>query len=95
MSDIGKAKSQTNADRIRNNIVSEGDVVTIHDTNWDYSERIGEPFEAIVLWCCGISGQPLVTKTGEYKPFWSSYPSIVKIDGHINLDRLFGTNRKE
>lgn len=75
-------------------IVSEGDVVTIHDTNWDYSERIGEPFEAIVLWC-GIHGQPLVTKMGEYKPFWSSYSSIVKIDGHINLDRLFGTNRKK
>lgn len=34
-------------------------------------------------------------KMGEYKPFWSSYASIVKIDGHINLDRLFGTNREE
>ena len=75
-------------------MVSEGDVVTIHDASWDCSKRIGEPFEAIVLWC-GIHGQPLVTKIGEYKPFWSSYPSIVKIDGHINLDRLFGTNRKE
>lgn len=27
-------------------IVSEGDVVTIHDASWDYSKRIGEPFEA-------------------------------------------------
>lgn len=74
-------------------IVSEGDVVTIHDVSWDYSKRIGEPFEAIVLWC--DHGQPLVTKMGEYRPFWSVYASIVKIDGHINLDRLFGTNRKE
>lgn len=73
-------------------MVSEGDVVTIHNTNWDYSKRIGEPFEAIVLWC---DGQPLITKMGGYKPFWSSYSSIVKIDGHINLDRLFGTNREE
>lgn len=75
-------------------IVSEGDVVTIHHASWDYSKRIGEPFEAIVLWG-GIHGQPLVTKMGEYRPFWSTYASIVKIDGHINLDRLFGTNRKE
>ena len=76
-------------------VVSEGDVVTIHDTNWDYSERIGEPFKAIVLWCCGIYGQPLVTKMGEYKPFWSSYSSIIKIDGHIDLDRLLNTNQEK
>lgn len=74
-------------------MVSEGDVITIHDASWDYSKRIGEPFAAIVLWC-GIHGQPLITKMGEYKPFWSSYASIVKIDGHINLDRLFGTNQE-
>lgn len=49
-------------------IVSEGDVVIIHDTSWDCTKRIGEPFEAIVLWR-GINGQPLVTKMGEYKPF--------------------------
>lgn len=69
-------------------------VVTIHSASWDYSKRIGEPFEAIVLWG-GIHGQPLVTKMGEYRPFWSTYASVVKINGHINLDRLFGTNRKE
>lgn len=73
-------------------IVSEGDVVIIHDTSWDCAKRIGEPFEAIVLWR-GINGQPLVTKMGEYKPFWSSYASIVEIDRHINLNKLFGTNQ--
>lgn len=69
--------------------VSEGDVVTIHQASWNYKERVGEPYSAIVLWC-GNNGQPLITKMGEYKPRWSCYEDIVKIDGHIHLDRLFG-----
>ena len=75
-------------------VVSEGDVVMIQNTNWDYSERVGKPFKAIILWC-GINGQPLITKMEEYKPFYTTYESIVKIDGHINLDKLFGIDMKE
>lgn len=74
-------------------IVSEGDIVTVHEAQWDYSKRIGEPFEAVVLWC--NRQQPLITKLGEYKPSWYCYEDIVKIDGHINLDRLFDINNKE
>lgn len=73
-------------------IVSEGDVVTIHETSWNYERRVGEPYEAIVLFC-GTNGQPLITRIGEYRPVWSSYYDIVKIDGHIKLDRLFGCGR--
>lgn len=61
--------------------VTEGDIVLIHDTNWDYTKRVGEPYKAIILWK-GFNNQPLITKTGKYEPIWSTYESIKEIIGH-------------
>lgn len=52
--------------------VTEGDMVKVYKTNWDYSKRIGEPYNAIVLWC-GNNNQPLVTNADEYRPYWTTY----------------------
>lgn len=67
--------------------VTEGDIVTIHQSNWNCTKRIGEPYKAIVLWL-GINNQPLITKIGEYEPRWSSYGDIIEINNHVNLHRL-------
>lgn len=69
--------------------IKEGDVVTIHETNWNYTERVGEPYKAIVLWL-GTNNQPLITKVGEYEPRWSTYRDIVEINEHVNLHSLIG-----
>lgn len=70
------------------NKVTEGDCVVIHETNWNYTKRIVNPYKAIVLWQ-GINRQPLITKYGEYKPYWSTYTNIVDIVGHVDLKNLF------
>jgi hypothetical protein len=80
-------------------IVKDGDIVIIHNTNWDYTKRIGEPFKAIVIWC-GINGQPLLVKCedikkGIYKPFWSSYSSITEIKGNVDLAKLIESEESE
>lgn len=68
--------------------VTEGDMVRIHKSNWDFSKRIGEPYKAIVLWC-GINNQPLITNIDEYNPRWVTYKDIVEIVGHVDLENLF------
>ena len=78
--------------------VTEGDCVMIHETNWDYTKRVGKPYKAIVLWR-GM-GQPLITNYDEYRPRWSTYEDIVDIVGHIDLKntllkRLKSFNVKE
>lgn len=68
--------------------VTEGDMVRIYKSSWDYSKRIGKPYNAIVLWC-GNNNQPLVTNIDEYRPHWSTYEDIVEIVGHVDLENLF------
>lgn len=67
--------------------VTVGDIVTIHKSNWNYTERIGEPYKAIVLWL-GTNNQPLITKVEEYEPRWCTYKDIIEINDHINLHKL-------
>ena len=43
-----------------------------------------QEYDAIVLWN-SFNGQPLLTRTGEYKPFWGSYNEIESIIGHIDM----------
>lgn len=47
-------------------------------------ETFKQEYDAIVLWN-SFNGQPLLTKVGEYRPFWSSYKEIERVIGHIDL----------
>ena len=74
------------------NTLNNGDIVKVHNTNWNYTARIGNPFIAIVV-CHGYGQQPLLVKKedvdrGKYNPFWGTYESIVEIKGNIDLAKL-------
>ena len=47
--------------------------------------RSAYEYDAIVLWN-SFNNQPLLTKVGEYRPFWASYEEIEKVIGHIDID---------
>lgn len=73
--------------------VADGDIVIMHDMNWDYSKRVGEPYKAIILWC-GNYDQPLFLRMddlnkGIYRPAWGSYTNIIQVIGHKDLTELF------
>lgn len=42
-------------------------------------------YDAVVLWD-GFNKQPLLTRIGEYRPFWASYDEIERITGHVDLE---------
>lgn len=75
-------------DNIKYN-VKNGNVVLIHESNWDYTKRKGSPYLAIVIWH-DVNGQPLCIryndiKRGIYNPFWSDYRDIVSIIEDVDL----------
>ena len=75
-------------DNIKYN-VKNGNVVLIHESNWDYTKRKGSPYLAIVIWH-DVKGQPLCIryndiKRGIYNPFWSNYRDIVSIMEDVDL----------
>lgn len=82
-------------DNIKYN-VKNGNVVLIHESNWDYTKRKGSPYLAIVIWH-DVNGQPLCIryndiKRGIYNPFWSDYRDIVSIMEDIDLIYLLNKN---
>ena len=64
-------------------IVKEGDICSL-DESVEYSILGEKPFEVLVLWN-GVNGQPLVTRTNEYRPFWTTYSQLVEVVSHIDL----------
>ena len=68
--------------------VKEGDVVHINMA-LQYPGHANE-YDAIVLWH-GFGNQPLITRTNEYKPHWSTYTEIERVIGHIDLERVIHT----
>lgn len=68
--------------------VIEGDICIL-DESVEYSYVSHEPYEILVLWN-GVNKQPLVTKTSEYKPFWTTYSQLTKVKGHIDLAKVLG-----
>jgi len=64
-------------------MVKEGDICIL-DESVEYSILSEKPFEVLVLWN-GVNGQPLVTRTNEYRPFWTTYSQLVEVAGHIDL----------
>jgi len=63
--------------------VTEGDICVL-DESVEYFYTPNEPYEVLVLWN-GVNNQPLVTRTGKYRPFWTTYSQLTKIKGHIDL----------
>jgi hypothetical protein len=61
-----------------------GDVVQI-DESLVYKTSTCK-YKAIVLWD-SFTGQPLLTKVGEYHPHWGTYESIAEIIGHVDLKK--------
>lgn len=87
-----KIEQEGLADKFKNEVI-DGDIAIMHDMNWDFSERLGEPYKAIILWR-GTNNQPLCLhidklNKGIYRPVWESYTSIIEIVGHIDLAELF------
>jgi len=64
-------------------MVKVGDICIL-DESVEYSTFSEKPFEVLVLWN-GVNGQPLVTRTNEYRPFWTTYSQLVKVVGYIDL----------
>lgn len=64
-------------------MVKEGDICIL-DESVEYSILGEKPFGVLVLWN-GVNGQPLVTRTNEYRPFWTTYSQLVKVVRHIDL----------
>ena len=60
----------------------EGDVVHIN-MGLAYKTYTTE-YDAVLLWN-GYGKQPLLTKVGEYRPFWATYEEIERVIGHIDL----------
>ena len=71
--------------------VKAGDIVLVHEFNWNCTRHIGEPYKALVLW--EFNNQPLITKLGSYKPYWSGYQHIVKVVDHIDLNEYVPKER--
>lgn len=83
---------QEDLDKFKYEVI-DGDIVIMHDMNWDYSKREGEPYKAIILWR-GDNGQPLFLRIdnlnkGIYRPVWGNYASIIEVIGHKDLTELF------
>jgi len=83
-------------DDIKYNVIA-GDVVLIHESNWNYTKRMGHPYLAIVIYQDDTSGQPLCVKysdiaRGVYSPFWTTYYDIISIIDNVNLCYLLRNN---
>lgn len=68
-----------------------------HIVNIDYIDEITKEHIkkglALVLWSCGLNGQPLVLyfsdlEKNEYKPRWECYRHIESIHGRLYLDQI-------
>ena len=64
--------------------ITNGDIVEI-DEGLVYKGCICN-YTAVVLWK-GFNNQPLLTKVGEYRPHWGTYESIVRVVGHIDMEK--------
>ncbi len=65
------------------NMISEGDICML-DESIDYVTSPNKPYPVLVLWN-GVNNQPLVTKLGGYKPFWTTYSQLSERIGHIAI----------
>lgn len=65
------------------NMISEGDICML-DESIDYVTSPNKPYPVLVLWN-GVNNQPLVTKLGGYKPFWTTYSQLSEKIGHIAI----------
>lgn len=77
--------------------VKPGDIVLIDTSKLsDNFVKITNPekYKALVIWN-GFNDQPLITKLDEWRPVWSSYPEIVEVLGHINMDYCVLEAREE
>ena len=63
--------------------VTEGDICIL-DESVEYFHTSHKTYEVLVLWN-GLNNQPLVTRRGEYRPFWTTYSQLTEIKGHIDL----------
>ena len=68
--------------------VKEGDIVHIN-MELAYHGYKNE-YDAIVLWNFGR--QPLLTRVGQYKPFWATYDEIERVIGHIDMEKAVKCN---
>lgn len=57
--------------------------ICILDESKEYLCTSKAPYKVIVLWC--DYSQPLVTKVGEYHPFWTTYNELCEVIGHIDI----------
>ena len=65
--------------------VREGDICVLDEK---YSFHFAHPpYKVLVLWN-GVNSQPLVTKLDEYKPFWTTYSQLVRVEKHIDCDEV-------
>jgi hypothetical protein len=64
--------------------ITNGDIVEIDEglmyLGYNYK------YNAIILWK-DFNNQPLLTKVGEYLPYWGTYESIVHVVGHIDMEK--------
>ena len=66
--------------------VKEGDICIL-DESVEYSCNPKKPYNVLVLWH-GVNNQPLVTRLGEYKPFWTTYSQLTTVLGNIVLNQI-------
>lgn len=66
--------------------VREGDICVL-DEKVEYPRFAHPPYKVLVLWN-GVNSQPLVTKLDEYKPFWTTYSQLVRVEKHIDCDEV-------
>ena len=69
--------------------ITNGDIVEIDEglVYLGYNRK----YNAVILWK-GFNNQPLLTKVGEYRPHWGTYESIVRIVGHIDMEKAVKWN---
>lgn len=73
--------------------IEVGDIVIVSRTNWNHGfkcvEVYSKPCIAIALWRgCFDDTQVVLTRVGEYKPFWSDCKNIIEVVGHTNLKEM-------